>query len=119
MDRHIKSVETALKHWKEHIVCGGDVYSICGVYGVPLNFLPIKGRYIGKIYFFTYYDETFFGFVWENAKLINVKKSDWAYPSIVKKKENAKKRSNLENKEYEFNSTIFLIHILYYNYFEN
>ena len=99
LDRHIKSVETALKHPKACRVCGGDAYSICGVCGVPLHFIPTKGKHIGKMCFFDYHDDAFFGLAREDTKLTNARKSDWTYPSIAKKKGNAKKWSNLENEK--------------------
>ena len=54
LDRHRKSVETSLKHPKACRVCGGDAYSIC-LYGVPLLFIPSKGRHVSKIYFIDYH----------------------------------------------------------------
>ena len=91
LERHIKSVETALKRPKARRVCGGDAYSICGVCGVPLHFLPTKGKHIGKMCFFDYHYDAFFGLAREDTKLTNTKKSDWTYPSIAKKNVNTKK----------------------------
>ena len=51
LDKHIKSVETGLKHPKACRVCGGDTYSICRVCGVPLHFIPSKGQHTGKMCF--------------------------------------------------------------------
>ena len=51
LDIHIKSVETALKDPKACKVCGGGGYSICGVCGVPLHFIPTKGKHAGKLCF--------------------------------------------------------------------
>ena len=91
LDKHIKSVETGLKHPKACRVCGGDAYSICKVCGVPLHFIPSKGQHIGKMCFFDYHNDCFFGLAREDTKLTKAKKSDWVYPTVSKIRENAKK----------------------------
>jgi len=96
LDKHIKSVETALKHPKACKVCGGDAYSVCNICGVPLHFIPTKGKHAGKMCFFDYHDDAFFGLAREDSKLSNAKKSEWAYPSISRKKENAKRWKDIE-----------------------
>ena len=96
LDRHIKSIETGLKHPKACRVCGDDCYSICAVCGVPLHFIPSKGKNIGKMCFFYYHDDCFFGLAREDSKISNVKKSDWAYPSLSKKREYANKWKNVD-----------------------
>ena len=98
LEKHIKSVETALKHPKSCKVCGGDAYSICGVCNVPLHFIPTKGKHTGKICFFDYHDDSFFGLARDDSKLSNAKKSDWAYPTVSKKKENLKKWNDIQKK---------------------
>ena len=90
LDKHIKSVETAIKHPKACKVCGGDAYSVCGVCGVPLHFIPTKGKHAGKMCFFDYHDDAFFGLARDDSKMNNAKKSKWAYPTVSKKKENLK-----------------------------
>ena len=97
LDKHIKSVETSLKHPKACKVCGGDAYSVCNVCGVPLHFIPTKGKHAGKMCFFDYHDDAFFGLARDDTKLSNAKKSDWAYPSMSKRKENAKKWKEVED----------------------
>ena len=96
LDKHIKSVETALKHPKACKVCGGEAYSICGICGVPLHFIPSKGKHAGKMCFFDYHDDAFFGLAREDSKMNKSKKSEWAYPTVSKKKENLKKWRNIE-----------------------
>ena len=90
LDKHIKSVETSLKHPKACKVCGGDTYSDCNVCGVPLHFIQTKGKHTGKMCFFDYHNDAIFGLARDDTKLSNAKKSDWAYPSMSKRKENAK-----------------------------
>ena len=68
LDKHIKSVETALKHPKACKVCGGDAYSMCNICGVPLHFIPTKGKHAGKMCFFDYHDDAFFGLAREDSK---------------------------------------------------
>ena len=48
LDQHIGSVKTSLKHPKACIVCGGDAYSTCSICGVPLHYIPAKGKHPGK-----------------------------------------------------------------------
>ena len=96
LDKHIKSAETALKHHKACKVCGGDAYSVCEVCGVPLHFIPTKGKHVGKMCFFDYHDDSFFGLARKDSKLSNTKKSDWTYPSVSKKKENLKKWNDIQ-----------------------
>jgi len=89
-NRHMKSLETALKHPKQCRVCGLDAYSICGLCKAPLHFLPTKGKNCGRTCFFDYHDDCFFGLAREDAKVSDFKKADWVYPSIAKKKENTR-----------------------------
>jgi len=98
LDRHLKSVETSLKHPKACRVCGGDAYPICGLCGVPLHFMPSKGRHANKVCFIDYHDDCFFGLSREDNSLSKRKKSDWVYPTVAKRKENSKRRKYLENK---------------------
>jgi len=97
LDKHLKSVETSLKHPKTCRVCGGDAYSICGLCGVPLHFMPSKGKNANKTCFIDYHDDCFFGLAREDNKVSNTKKSDWVYPTVAKKKENSKRWRNLES----------------------
>ena len=53
----------------------------------------MKGKHAGKMCFFDYHDNAFFGLAREDTKLSNAKKSDWAYPSISKRKEKKKPKS--------------------------
>ena len=91
------SVETALKYSKACKVCGGEAYSItCGICGVPFHFIPTKGKQAGKMFFFDYHDDAFFGLARGYSKMNCAKKSEWAYPAVSKKKENLKKWNNNE-----------------------
>ena len=94
--KHITSVETALKHLNACKVCGGEAYSISGICGVHLHFIATKGKHAGKICFFDYHDDTFFGLARDDSKMNNTKKSEWAYPAVSKKKENRKNEATLE-----------------------
>ena len=40
LNKHIKSIQTSLKHPKQCKVCGQDAYSICGLCKAPLHYLP-------------------------------------------------------------------------------
>ena len=42
LDKHLKYVETSLKHPKACQICGGDAYVMCDIYGVPLHFIPSR-----------------------------------------------------------------------------
>ena len=46
--------------------------------------------------FFDDHDETFLGLARDESKMNNVKKSEWAYPTVSKKKENPKKWNIIE-----------------------
>ena len=91
LDKHLRSVKTSLKHPKACKVCGGDAYSTCGVCGVPLHYMPAKGKHAGMTCFFDYHSDTFFGLARDDTKVNKTKKSEWVYPTVAKKKENAKK----------------------------
>ena len=54
LNKHLKSVETLLKHPKSCKVCGGDAYSECKICGVFLHTMPAKGKNAGKTCFFYY-----------------------------------------------------------------
>ena len=47
--------------------------------------------------FFDYHGNAFFfGLTRDDSKMNNTKKSEWAYPTVSKKKENLKKWRNIE-----------------------
>lgn len=98
LDRHLKSVETSLKHPKACRVCGGDAYSICGICNVPLHFMPSKGRHANKTCFIDYHDDCFFGLAREDNKVSKTRKADWVYPTVAKRKENTKRWKNFGDK---------------------
>ena len=87
---HIRSVKTSLKHPKACNVCRGDAYSTDGNCGVPFHYMPAKSKHTGMIYSFDYHNDTFFGLARDDTKVNKSKKSEWVYPTVAKKKENAK-----------------------------
>ena len=91
LNKHLKSVETSLKHPKSCKVCGGDAYSECEICGVFLHTMPAKGKNAGKTCFFDYHDDCFFGLARDDGRVREVKKSEWAYPTQAKRKRNEKR----------------------------
>ena len=70
------------------------------------------------MYFFDYHNDCFLGLARDDVKLSNAKKSEWAYPSVSKKKGNAKKWENVESSDKYFhsnNNIIFYFYILNVN----
>ncbi len=45
--------------------------------------------------FFNIHSDTFFGLACDNSKVDKAKKSEWVYPTVARKKENAKKINKL------------------------
>ena len=46
--------------------------------------------------FFDYHDDCFFGLARADTKVSNIKKSDWVYPTVAKKRQNTYKWKNAE-----------------------
>ena len=51
LNKHLRSVETSLKHPKACEVCRGDAYSECKICEVFLHTMPVKGKNAGKTFF--------------------------------------------------------------------
>lgn len=95
MMKHIQSMETSAKHPKICKVCGKDSYSVCTICDAPLHLMPTKGENKGKLCFFDYHNDAFFGMARDDSAISGTKKSDWCYPSRAKKRENAKSIAKL------------------------
>ena len=66
-------------------------YSTCGVCGVPLHYMPAKGKHEGMTCFFDYHSDIFFGLACDDTKVNKTKKYEWVYPTVAKKKKMPKK----------------------------
>lgn len=86
LHRHLKSFKTSLKHPKACKVCGGDTYSISGIYAVPLHLMPSKGRRANKTCFIDYHDDCFFGLAGEDKKSSRQKSLNGCIQQLQKEK---------------------------------
>ena len=68
-ERHVES-RAQRKNPRLCEACSSDYYNICGLYNVPLHFLPQRGCHTNKICFLKYHSDTLFGLVWSDSTLI-------------------------------------------------
>ena len=50
LDEHLRSIKISMKYPQTCNVCGGNAYSICGICGVPLHYIPAEGKHVGMIF---------------------------------------------------------------------
>ena len=56
-----------------------------------------KGKSAGQTCFFDYHNDHFFGLAREDVGLSKTKSKDWNYPSLAKKRENARNINKLND----------------------
>ena len=79
-ERHVES-RAQSKNPRPCEACGADSYTICGLFNVPLLFLPQRGFQTKKTCFLKYHPDTVFGLARSDSTLLGRTKNEWKEPS--------------------------------------
>ena len=80
-----------------HVECVGKNRTLYVAYAVfhCISYQQ-EEKILVKCAFFYYHDDCFFGLARADTKVSNIKKSDWIYPTVAKKRQNTYKWKNAE-----------------------
>jgi hypothetical protein len=91
LKKHIDGVSTGRKHPKICVVCGEQAYSVCTLCNnKAMHYFPQKGVNAGRSCFIDYHNDSFFGLAYDDIKLLNKRKSEWAPANLTKQRNNKK-----------------------------
>ena len=94
---NLKSPETGNKHGNVLKLCGKVAYSKCSICGFYLYFMFNRGQAAGRTCFFDYHYDDLFCLARVDAGLPKTKSKDWTYPSLAKKRYNARNINKLND----------------------
>ena len=75
-EEHVSSIVTT-KNPTKCAVCSAATYKKCGVCGVPLHHMDIKGAGKGKMCSLHWHNDTYLGLCFEDRKAFSVAANDW------------------------------------------
>ena len=86
---HVQSITGSKKHGRKCAVCGKEAYTSCGLCNIGLHYNAKQGVGCGKMCFFDYHDDQFFGLACADCTLVGTKLSEFNEPTAAERRAQA------------------------------